>query len=176
MATLYRAYTSTHDAENAIERLLSAGVPAIRIELIMGHAVQDARDAPIGTFAGTTTADAETVGSYGNIAHSGREAMGTFAGDPGKQRRGSFGDIDRDTVTTYQAGLKRTRIVSHRRLKKILVDAGLDQATAAADVDALHAGHVLVLVQSDSALDDIAAVIDDLDQGHDFQQTLRAAA
>ena len=61
--------------------------------------------------------------------------------------------------------MKRTRIASHRRLKKILVDAGLDQATAAADVDALHAGHVLVLVQSDSALDDIAAVIDDLDQG-----------
>ena len=176
MATLYRAYTSTHDAENAIERLLSAGVPAIRIELIMGHAVQDARDAPIGTFAGTTTADAQTVGSYGNIAHSGREAMGTFAGDPDKQRRGSFGDIDRDTVTTYQSGVKRTRIASHRRLKKILVDAGLDQATAAADVDALHAGRVLVLVQSDSALDDIAAVIDDLDQGHDFQQTLRAAA
>ena len=104
MATLYRAYTSTHDAENAIERLLSAGVPAIRIELIMGHAIEDARDAPIGTFAGTTTADAQTVGSYGNIAHSGREAMGTFAGDPDKQRRGSFGDIDRDTVTTYQVG------------------------------------------------------------------------
>ena len=115
----------------------------------MGHAVQDARDAPIGTFAGTTTADAQTVGSYGNVAHSGREAMGTFAGDPDKQRRGSFGDSDRDTVTTYQAGLKRTRIASHRRLKKILVDAGLDQATAAADVDALHAGRVLVLVHSD---------------------------
>ena len=109
-------------AENAIERLLSAGVPAIRIELIIGQAVQDARDAPIGTFAGTTTADAETVGSYGNIAHSGREAMGTFAGDAGKQRRGSYGDIDRDTVTTYQSGLKRTRIVSHNRLNKILVD------------------------------------------------------
>ena len=176
MATLYRAYTSTHDAESAIERLLSAGVPAIRIELIMGHAVQDARDAPIGTFAGTTTADAQTVGSYANIAHSGREAIGTFAGDPDKQRRGSFGDIDRDTVTTYQSGVKRTRIASHRRLKKILLDAGLDQATATADVDTLHAGRVLVLVQSDSALDDIAAVIDDLDQGHDFQQTLRAAA
>ena len=84
MATLYRAYTSTHDAENAIERLLSAGVPAIRIELIMGRAVQDARDAPIGTFAGTTTADAQTVGSYGNIAHSGREAMGTLRRRPGQ--------------------------------------------------------------------------------------------
>ena len=163
MTALHRAYTSTHDAENAVERLLSAGVPPIRIELIMGNAVKDARDAPIGTFAGTTTADALTVGSYANIAHSGREATGTFAGDPGKQRRGSFGDADRDTVTTYQSGVQRTRIASHRRLGKLLVDAGLDQAIATADVGALHTGRVLVLVQSESARKDIAAVIDDLD-------------
>ena len=176
MATLYRAYTSTHEAENAIERLLSAGVPTIRIQLIMGQAVKDARDAPIGTFAGTTTADAQTVGSFANIAHSGREAMGTFAGDPDKQRRGSFGDSDRDTVTTHQPGVKRTRIASHHKLNKILVDAGLDQATATAEVEALHAGRVLVLVENESALDDIAAVVDDLDQEHYFQQTLRAAA
>ena len=165
MATLYRAYTSTHDAETAIERLISAGVPPTRIELIMGRAVNDARDARIGTFAGTTTADAQTVGSYANIAHSGREAMGAFAGDPDTQRRGAFSDTDRDTVTTYQPGMKRTRIASHRRLEQILVDAGLDQTIATANVGELHAGRVLVLVHSESALDDIAAVIDDLDQG-----------
>jgi hypothetical protein len=170
MATLYRAYTSKHEAENAVERLLSAGVPTTRIELIVGRVVKDARDAPIGTFTGTTTADAQTVGSFANIAHSGRDAMGTFAGDPDKQRRGSFGDIDRDTVTTYQSGVKRTRIASHRRLRKILVDAGLDHATAAADAEALHAGRVLVVVESEWALDGIAAVIDGLDR------TLRAAA
>jgi hypothetical protein len=168
MTTLHRAYESTYDAENAIERLLSADLPAVRIELIMGRAAEDARDAPIGTFAGTTTTDAETVGSYANVAHSGREATGTFADDPDKQRRGSFGDVDRDTVTTYQAGVKRTRIASHHRLKKLLVDAGLDQPTATANVRALHAGRVLVLVHSESALDDIAAVID--------EQTFRAAA
>jgi len=171
-----RAYTSTEDAENAIERLLSAGAPPIRIELIMGDAVKDARDAPIGTFAGTATADALIVGSYANVAHSGRGATGTFAGDPDKQRRGAFSDADRDTVTTYQSGVKRTRIASHHRLEKILLDAGLDQAIATANIEALHAGRVLVLVQSESALDDIAAVIDDPDPGHDFQQTLRAAA
>ena len=175
MATLHRvrAYTSRHDAEHAIRRLLSAGVPAIRIELILGRAVRDARDVPIGTFARTTTADAQTVGSFGNVAQSGRAAMGTFAGDADKQRRGSFGDIDRDTVTTYQSGVKRTRIASHHRLKKLLVDAGLDQATATSNVDALHAGRVLVLVHSESALDHVAVVIDELDQGH---EALRAAA
>jgi hypothetical protein len=170
MTTLYRAYTSTLDAENAVERLLSAGEAAIRIELIMGHAVEDARDVPIGTFAGTTTADAETIGSYANVPRSGRGPTGSFAGDPDKQRRGSFGDVDRDTVTTYHSGVKRTRIASHHRLKKLLVDSGLDQATARANVDALHAGLVLVLVHGDSALDDIAAVIDE------SRQTLRAAA
>jgi hypothetical protein len=172
MATLCRAYTSTHDAENAVERLLSAGVPAIRIELIMGRAVEDARDAPIGTFAGTTTADAATVGSYADVAHSGREAIGTFAGDPDKQRRGSFGDTDRDIVTTSRPGVKRTRIASHHRLEKLLVDAGLDPALAAADVAALHAGRVLVLIHSESAL----KVNDDLDAAQYPRPTLRAAA
>jgi hypothetical protein len=176
MATIHRAHTSTHDAENAIQRLLSAGFPAIRIELIMAHAVQDARDAPIGTFAGTTTADALSVGSFADIAHSGREAIGSFAGDPDKQRRGSFGDTDRDTVTTYQSGVKRTRIATHRTLEKILVDAGLDRAIATANVRALHAGRVLVLVHSESALDDIAAVIDNLDQAPDPRAALPAAA
>jgi hypothetical protein len=170
MATLHRAYTSTHDAEDAVERLLSAGVPSIRVQLIMGRAVKDARDAPIGTFAGPTTADAMTVGSYADVAHSGRDATGTFAGDPDNQRRGSFGDADRDTVTTYQSGVERTRIASHRRLERIFVDAGLDRAIATAHVGALHAGRVLVLVDTESALEDVATVIDDPDQ------TLPAAA
>ena len=163
-----RAYTSTEDAENAIERLLAAGVPAPGIQLIMGVATNDSRDAPIGTFAGTTTADAETVGSFAGRAHSGRDAIGTFAGDPDTQRRGAFSDTDRETVTTYQSGVRRTRVASHHRLERILVDAGLDQAIAASNVRALHAGRVLVLVRSESALDDIAAVIN--------EPTLRAAA
>jgi hypothetical protein len=61
--------------------------------------------------------------------------------------------------------VKRTRIASHRRLEKLLVDAGLDLAIATADVGALHAGRVLVLVRSESALDDIAAAINNLDRG-----------
>ena len=176
MATLHRTYTSTHDAENAIERLLSAGAPAIRIELITGSALEDARNAPIGTFAGTTTADALSVGSFADIAHSGRDAIGTFAGDPDRQRRGAFSDTDRDTVTTSRRGVKRTRIASHHRLEKLLVDAGLDQAMATANVGALHAGRVLVLVHSESALDEIAAVIDDRAYGAELRPTLPAAA
>jgi hypothetical protein len=94
--------------------------------------------------------------------------MGTFAGDPGKQRRGAFSDVDRDTVTTYRSGVKRTRIASHSRLEQILVDAGLDRALATANVAALHAGRVLVLVHSESVLDDI-------DRPHHSHPALRAA-
>jgi hypothetical protein len=176
MATLHRAYTSPHDAEDAIERLLSAGVPAIRIELITGSALDDARNAPIGTFAGTTTADALTVGSFADIAHSGRDAIGTFAGDPDTQRRGAFSDTDRDTVTTHQRGVKQSRVATHRGLEKLLIGAGMDQAMATANVGALHAGRVLVLVHSESALDEIAAVMDDLGHAPDLRSTLPAAA
>jgi hypothetical protein len=174
MTTLCRAYTSNDDAENAVARLLAAGVPGHGIELIMGEAVQDSRDASVGTFAGPTTAAAETVGSYANVDHSGREAMGSFAGDPDRHRVGSFGDSDRDTVTTYRAAVKRTRIASHHKLEKLLVEAGLDRATARADVEALHAGRILVLVQSDLAPDDLAAAIDE--GPHVTQQQRRAAA
>jgi hypothetical protein len=176
MTTLYRAYTSPHDAESAIERLLSAGAPAIRIELITGSALEDARNAPIGTFAGTTTADALSVGSFADVAHSGRDATGTFAGDPDRQRRGAFSDTDRDNVTTHQSGVKRTRTATHRRLQTLLVNAGLDQATATANLGAVHAGSALVLVHSESALDEIAAVIDDVGPGPGLRTTLPAAA
>ena len=161
MLTLCRSYPSTHDAENAIARVLAAGVPASRIELVMGRAVEDAREAPVGTFAGTTVPDAEVVGSYADVEHSGRDALGTFAGDPDEQRRGAFGDTDRDTVTTYRSGVRRTRIESHHMLEETLVDAGLDRVIAAANVRALHAGRVLVLVHSESALDQLAAAIDE---------------
>jgi hypothetical protein len=165
---LCRAYTSTRDAEQAIERLLTAGLPATGVQLITGDPIKDSREAPIGTFAGTATADALTLGSYAGIAHSAREAAGTFAGDPDAQRRGAFGDTDRDTVMTYRSGVKRTRVASHHALVKLLVDAGLDRAIATANVSALHAGRVLVLVHSESARADVAAVIDG--------QSVRAAA
>jgi hypothetical protein len=39
------------------------------------------------------------------------------------------------------------RIASHRDLKRMLVDAGLEPDVAAADVDALHHGRILVLTR-----------------------------
>ena len=159
MATLCRAYTSEQDADAAVDRLLAAGIAGADIRVLMGEALHDSRDAAVGTFAGTGP-EAETVGAYAGMAHSGREAMGAFAGDADVQRRGGFDDVDRETVTTYAADVKRVRIASHNNLEKMLLDAGLDEATARADVDALHRGRVLVLVESTMGLDRIGGVID----------------
>jgi hypothetical protein len=160
MATLCRSYTSAQDAHAAVDRLLIAGVAGAEIRVLMGEALHDSRDAAVGTFGGPSSTDAETVGAYAGVGHSGREAMGTFAGDADAQRRGGFSDIDRETVTTYGVGVAHVRIASHHNLEKMLVDAGLDRATAKANVEALHQGGVLVLVQSTRRLEEIAAVID----------------
>ena len=160
MPTLCRAYTTDHEAHAAVDRLLSAGVSGAEIRVLMGDALHDSRDAPLGTFAGTSTADAESVGSYAGVGHSGREAMGAFAGDANEQRRGGFADADRETVTTYRDGVVRMRVASHHALKAMLLEAGLDEETADADVAALHEGRVLVLVTSAMAAGDLAAALD----------------
>src|SRR4051812_33874995 len=160
MATLCRAYTTEQDAHAAVDRLLTGGLSGAEVRVLMGDAVQDSRDAPVGGFAGTSTAARETVGSYAGLEHSGREAMGSFTGDPEDQRRGGFRDVDRETVTTHREGVRHVRIASHHNLEQMLVEAGLDEATATSDVHALHHGRILVLVESAMTLDEIAGVID----------------
>ncbi len=39
-------------------------------------------------------------------------------------------------------------MAGHRKIKKLLMDAGLDEATAESDVERLHAGRVLMLVEA----------------------------
>ena len=160
MATLCRAYMTEQDSHAAVDRVLSGGVSGDEVRVLVGDAVDDSRDVPVGGFGGTSTPDDETVGSYAGARRSVREAMGSFTGDAAEQRRGGFSDVDRETVTTYRAGVKRVRIASHHDLKGMLLDAGLDEATAAADVKALHDGRVLVLVQSSAALTELARLID----------------
>src|ERR671929_69687 len=87
-----------------------------------------------------TARQAGAAGSFAGQPHAAGDGMGTFAGDASERRTGGFGDIDRETVTTYENGVKRVHIASHRDLKRMLVDAGLDPEVAAADVAALHHG------------------------------------
>ena len=136
------AYTSHDEASQAVRALLASGVPGDGIRVLMGEPERDARAEDMGAFAGAVAAGAPRGGFAGA-----REGMGSFAGDGGTQRGGSFADADREIETSYPAGIAHQRVAGHRRVKQLLLDAGLDEATAERDVEALHMGRILVLAQ-----------------------------
>lgn len=146
MPTTCSAYSTEDEAQEAVDRLLATGVPGELVRVLMGTPLRDHRDEHVGQFV--ANGDDEPVGAFAGSPGSSRETMGTFAGDPQGQRRGGFGDLDRETVTGYRDGVPHIHVASHRNLKKMLVEAGLDEDAAAADVEALHAGRVLVLVRT----------------------------
>jgi hypothetical protein len=145
MTTLCRAYRNESDARDAVARVLAAGQPGGDIRVLMGMPDRDAREEPHGAFAGMP---GEAVGTYAGAAADRGDGMGAFAGDAAKMRGGAFADADRDTVTSYPGGVARVRVDGHRGIERMLVEAGLDEAAAAADVRALHEGRILVLVMS----------------------------
>jgi hypothetical protein len=159
MPTLCRAYATEKDALAAVDRLMATGIAGADVRVLMGDGLHDSRDAPVGAFAATLSEGDPAIGSYAGATHSAREAMGSFAGDPDR-RRGGFSDVDRETVTTYAAGVERVRIASHHALRTMLLDAGLDEAAADADVEALHRGRVLVLARSGRTVDELAPALD----------------
>jgi hypothetical protein len=135
------SYDNDAEAHAAVERLLAGGTPGERISVLTGRTVADHRADRVGAFAGMP----DRVGAYAGAPGSSADAMGDFA-SAGEQRRGSFGDVDRDVVATYPDGVRREHVASHRELERRLTDAGLDAQAAAADVAALHHGRVLVVV------------------------------
>jgi hypothetical protein len=140
------AYTSHEEASRAVASLLAAGVPGDRILVLMGEPERDARAQEMGAFAGAVATDAPV----GGFAGAAGEGMGTFAGDAASQRGGSFADADREIVTSYPDGVAQMRVAGHRRIKQYLMEAGLDEATAEKDVQALHMGRILVLVPGEA--------------------------
>jgi Kef-type K+ transport system membrane component KefB len=136
MPTTCSSYATIAEAEAAVQQLLADGMPPARISIISGHAMHDER---VGAYVGEAT----SVGAYAGMPG----AMGSFApGAAGEQRHGSFGDIDRDEITTYENGTRHVHIASHHELEKGLAEAGLDADAIAKDVAAVHEGRVLVLV------------------------------
>ena len=148
MTTLCRAYTTEDDAQTAVDRLLAGGLPGADIRVLMGQPEHDHREEPVGRFAGDRVAPADPVGSFAGSAGSSQDTMGEFVASSTYRRRGGFGDLDRDTTTSYPNGVARVDVTTHRDLRKSLVEAGLDEPTADADIKALHQGRVLVLVQT----------------------------
>jgi hypothetical protein len=67
--------------------------PIPRRDIRPGPTVPDVRCEPIGNFVGRVGPD-DPVGSFGNVPSLRRQGAGAFAGDPDRQRQGSFGDHD----------------------------------------------------------------------------------
>jgi hypothetical protein len=145
MAALCRSYASHAEARNAVDAVLGAGISGDDVRVLTGTPEMDTREEPVGEFAGQTPPDAP-VGEFAGGSHPQAHERGHFAG--GEQRGGSFADVDREEVITYPGGVEHARVAGHRNIKKLLTDAGLDEATAERDLKALHAGRVLVLVQA----------------------------
>lgn len=121
------SYADNEQAQAAVERLLAAGTPADRISILSGHATHEQPD---GAFAGMPGAPGAFAGHAG--------AMGSFASHP-TTGMGGFGDIDRDEVVTFDGGVRRVHVASHRELER--------RGLGATEIAALHEGRVLVLVR-----------------------------
>ena len=159
MNALCKAYDNTTDAERAVADLIAAGVPGADVRLLMGAAIHDARRESRGRFSGTVAPD-ERVGAYAGEGPERSVLRGSFAGtDAGAE--GTYANAERDVVVTEHDGMEQVRVAGRRELKQLLMEAGLDDATAEADVDALHRGRVLVLVHIAAiARDDARALLD----------------
>ncbi len=160
MNALCKAYDSASDAERAVADLIAAGVPGDDVRLLMGAEIHDARREARGRFSGSVAPD-ERVGAYAGEGPERSAPRGAYAGDPNAAGEGSFGNAERDVVVTHSDGMEQTRVAGRRELKRLLMDAGLDDAAAEADVDALHAGRILVLVTLGAiAAEDVRALLD----------------
>ncbi len=159
MAALCRSYDAHHQALEVVNALLSAGVPGEDVLVLMGERQRDAHQQPVGEFAGTTEPGAP-VGEFAGPPAPEGGSTGAFAGE-GATRGGSFADSDRDVVTSYPDGVEQMRVTGRRRITRLLTDAGLDEATARRDVEALHQGLVLVLVDvADADVDRLAGLLE----------------
>jgi hypothetical protein len=156
MNALCRAYDNTTDADRAVQALLRAEVSGDDIRLLMGAEVHDARRESGGGFGGSVDSD-EQVGDFAGEGHSRGTPRSSFAGDSSAGGEGVFANADRDVVVSYSDGREHSRVAGHQRLKKLLVDAGLDEDAAESDVRALHDGRVLVLVTLGAVSADRAA-------------------
>jgi hypothetical protein len=159
MTALCKPYDTAAEAEQAVADLLAAGVPGANVRLLMGAAIHDARREARGQFAGSVAPD-EHVGAFAGDGPERSALRGTFAG-AADGAEGTFANADRDVVVTHHDGKEQTRVAGHAKLKALLMEAGLDDPTAEADVHAIHEGRVVVLVDPGAiAADEARALLD----------------
>ncbi len=143
MAALCRSYASHAEALDAVNAALGAGIPGEGVRVLTGEPQRDTHEEPVGEFGGPITPDAP-VGEFAGGAHPRAQEKGHFAG--GEQRGGSFADTDSEEIVSYPGGVEHATYAGPHDVKKVLTDAGLDEAMAEGDMNALREGRVLVLV------------------------------
>jgi hypothetical protein len=162
MATLWKTYASDAVARQAVKALRTAGVPGRDIRLFSGCRLHDVREEPVGEFARAAGPNAP-VGTYANIRCLRRQGAGSFAGDPDRQRQGSFADTDRDVIVTYDDDAEHARVTGDLGIRQLLRRTGLDAAAADRIVDELRAGHAVVLAEiADIAPSDARARLEEV--------------
>jgi hypothetical protein len=146
MTTLTRTYATEIAARRAADALRATGVPDRDIRLLAGTAPRDIRHEPVGGFAGPVAPDAP-LGTYGGRVVRRRRGAGSFAGDPDRQRQGSFADTDRVLIVIYEGDAERARITGLRGARRLLRRAALDDGAVDRAVGELHQGHTILLVE-----------------------------
>jgi hypothetical protein len=150
MTSLCREYLSEDTARRAVDALRATGADGREIQLLTGHPLHDTRHQPVGTYAGSADPDAP-VGTYGGRVVLRRQGAGSYAGDPDRQRQGSYGDADRVAITTYDDRGERSRLIGRRGVRRLLGRAGLGDDVVERTLDQLALGYSVVLV-------DVAAI------------------
>ena len=145
MTTLTRTYTAEVAARRAVEALRATGVAERDVRLLAGSAPRDIRREPVGGYAGPLAPDAP-IGTYGGRVVRRRQGAGSFAGDPDKQRQGSFADTDRVVIVTYERDGERARITGLSGARRLLRRAALDDDAVDRALAELHQGHAILLV------------------------------
>jgi hypothetical protein len=160
MTMLSKTYSTEVAARRAIEALRSAGVPAHDVRLLTGTRLGDVRREPVGGFAGPVPPEAP-VGTYGDRRVPRLRSAGAFAGDPDRQRQGSFADTDRVVIVTYKADAERARVTGLGGARRLLVRAGIDEDAVDRAVRELHRGHAVVVADvSETVPSDVRAQLE----------------
>ena len=146
MSTLCTTYSEESEARAAVERLLASGAPRRGIRLLAGSQLHDIRRERVGTFAGAIGPDAP-VGRFAGRPRRRCQGAGTFAGDPDRQRNGSFADVECDMIITFERRDEHPRVATHRRLKQLLSSVTLPGEPPDHLVEELHDGHRLVVAE-----------------------------
>jgi len=164
MTTLWKTYADTDEARRAVDALLTAGVPARDLRLLTRTALHDVRTEPVGEF-GRLADPNDPVGTFANVHRLRRQGRGSFAGDPDRQRQGSFADADCGLIVTYERGVRRWHVAGDHLIRRDLQDAGLGEAEADRVVDELRARHAVVVAEiAEITPVEAAAILDEADR------------